>query len=303
MKCNLFNIVSFICLVLLSTFLQAQISDSKNIVSKNASLELLADGYIFTEGPAVDQNGNVFFTDQPYNKIIRWDAQTKKTSVFSSESGRSNGMYFDNKGNLITCADMDNQLWQFDNKGNHKIIYEDTLNAHNGPNDLWIDAKNGIYFTDPLYVRNYWKRDSISKRNGKNVYYLSSDRKSITTVDDNLVQPNGIVGTPDGKILYVADIGDSKTYVYAIQKDATLTNRKIFCEMGSDGMTVDNQGNVYLTGNGVHVFDKNGNKIAQIPVPESWTANVCFGGKDFNILFITAMDSVYGLKMNVKGVR
>jgi len=303
MKCNLFNIVSFICLVLLSTFLQAQISDSKNIVSKNASLELLADGYIFTEGPAVDQNGNVFFTDQPYNKIIRWDAQTKKTSVFSSESGRSNGMYFDNKGNLITCADMDNQLWQFDNKGNHKIIYEDTLNAHNGPNDLWIDAKNGIYFTDPLYVRNYWKRDSISKRNGKNVYYLSSDRKSISTVDDNLVQPNGIVGTPDGKILYVADIGDSKTYVYAIQKDATLTNRKIFCEMGSDGMTVDNQGNVYLTGNGVHVFDKNGNKIAQIPVPESWTANVCFGGKDFNILFITAMDSVYGLKMNVKGVR
>ena len=81
MKCNLFNIVSLICLVLLSTFLQAQISDSKHIVSKNASLELLADGYIFTEGPAVDQNGNVFFTDQPYNKIIRWDAQTKKTSL------------------------------------------------------------------------------------------------------------------------------------------------------------------------------------------------------------------------------
>ena len=303
MKCNLFNIVSLICLVLLSTFLQAQISDSKNIVSKNASLELLADGYIFTEGPAVDQNGNVFFTDQPYNKIIRWDAQTKKTSVFCSESGRSNGMCFDNKGNLITCADMDNQLWQFDNQGNHKVIYEDTLNAHNGPNDLWIDAKNGIYFTDPLYVRNYWKRDSISKRNGKNIYYLSSDRKSIITVDDNLVQPNGIVGTPDGKKLYVADIGDGKTYVYDIQKNATLSNRKIFCEMGSDGMTVDNQGNVYLTGNGVHVFDKNGKKIAYIPVPESWTANVCFGGKNLDILFITAMDSVYGLKMNVKGVR
>ena len=303
MKFNLFNIILSTCLVLISTFLKAQISDSKNIVSKDASLELFADGYIFTEGPAVDQNGNVFFTDQPYNKIIRWDATTKKMSVFCSESGRSNGMYFDKKGNLITCADMDNQLWQFDNEGNHKIIYEDTLNAHNGPNDLWIDAKNGIYFTDPLYVRNYWKRDSISKRNGKNVYYLSSDRKSITTVDDNLVQPNGIVGTPDGKKLYVADIGDSKTYVYDIQKDATLTNRKIFCEMGSDGMTVDNQGNVYLTGNGVHVFDKNGKKIAHIPVPESWTANVCFGGKDFNILFITAMDSVYGLKMNVKGVR
>jgi len=297
------NLFSTLYLLLFSVIGTAQISDASTIVAKNATLELLAEGYIFTEGPAVDQNGNVFFTDQPYNKIIRWDAQTKKTSVFSSESGRSNGMYFDNKGNLITCADMDNQLWQFDNKGNHKIIYEDTLNAHNGPNDLWIDAKNGIYFTDPLYVRNYWKRDSICKRNGKNIYYLSSDRKSIITVDDNLVQPNGIVGTPDGKKLYVADIGDGKTYVYAIQKDATLSNRKIFCEMGSDGMTVDNQGNVYLTGNGVHVFDKNGKKIAYIPVPESWTANVCFGGKNLDILFITAMDSVYGLKMNVKGVR
>ena len=297
------NLFSRLYLLLFSVIGTAQISEASTIVAKNATLELLGDGYIFTEGPAVDKKGNVFFTDQPYNKIIRWDATTKKMSVFCSESGRSNGMYFDKKGYLITCADMDNQLWQFDNEGNHKVIYEDTMNAHNGPNDLWIDAKNGIYFTDPLYVRNYWKRDSISKRNGKNVYYLSSDRKSIITVDDNLVQPNGIIGTPDGKKLYVADIGNSKTYVYDIQKDATLTNRKLFCEMGSDGMTVDNQGNVYLTGNGVHVFDKNGNKIAQIPVPESWTANVCFGGKDFNILFITAMDSVYGLKMNVKGVR
>jgi gluconolactonase len=251
----------------------------------------------------VDAEGNVFFTDQPYNKIIRWDAATKKTSVFSTDSGRSNGMYFDTNGNLITCADMDNQIWQFDKEGNHQVIYEDTINAHNGPNDLWMDKKNGIYFTDPLYVRNYWKRDSISKRNGRNVYYLSADRKKITAVATNFVQPNGIIGTPDGKKLYVADIGANKTYVYVIQKDASLSNRKLFCEMGSDGMTVDNQGNVYLTGDGVHVFDKNGKKIAHIPVPESWTANVCFGGKDLNILFITAMDSVYGLKMNVTGVR
>ena len=303
MKSKRTNLFSTACLFLLSALGTAQISDTSTIIAKNASLELLGDGFIFTEGPAVDKKGNVYFTDQPYNKIIRWDAETKKMSVFCSESGRSNGMYFDKKGYLITCADMDNQLWQFDKNGNHKVIYEDTLNALNGPNDLWLDKNDGIYFTDPLYIRNYWKRDSISKRNGKNVYYLSSDRKTIKTVDDNLVQPNGIVGTPDGKKLYVADIGANKTYVYEIQKDASLKNRKLFCDMGSDGMTVDNQGNVYLTGDGVHVFDKNGKKIAHIPVPESWTANVCFGGKDFNILFITAMDSVYGLQMNVKGVR
>lgn len=280
-----------------------QIIDSKNLIANNEKLELLAEGYIFTEGPIADKNGNVFFTDQPHNQIIRWDAETGKTTTFSDNSGRSNGLYFDKKGNLISCADMDNQLWQFDKKGNHKVIYEDKNKAHNGPNDLWIDTKNGIYFTDPLYVRNYWKRDSISKRTGNHVYYLSPDRKKISAVDENLKQPNGIVGTMDGEKLYVADINDNKTYVYDIQTDAMLANRRLFCEMGSDGMTVDNQGNVYLTGNGVHVFDKNGNKIAHIPVPESWTANICFGGKDFNILFITAMDSVYGLKMNVKGVR
>lgn len=303
MNIKITTIISTICLLLLSEILPAQIADSTTVISQNASLELLSDGFVFTEGPAVDKKGNVYFTDQPHNKIIRWDAITKKTSVFSSDSGRSNGMYFDKKGNLITCADMDNQIWQFDKKGNHKVIYEDKLNAHNGPNDLWMDKKNGIYFTDPLYVRNYWKRDSVSKRTGKNVYYVSPDRKKAMAVATDFIQPNGIIGTPDGKKLYIADIGANKTFVYDIQKDATLTNKKLFCEMGSDGMTVDNQGNVYLTGNGVHVFDKNGKKIVHIPVPESWTANVCFGGKDFNILFVTAMDSVYGLKMNVTGVR
>jgi gluconolactonase len=280
----------------------SQIADSKNLVATNEELELLADGYIFTEGPISDKNGNVFFTDQPNNKIIRWDAENGKTSVFSDDSGRSNGLYFDKKENLIACADMDNQLWQFDKKGKHKVIYEDKVNAHNGPNDLWIDAKNGIYFTDPLYVRNYWERDSVSKRTGKHVYYLSPDRKKIIAVDENLVQPNGIIGTADGKKLYVADINDQKTYVYDIQPDGTLRNRQVFCEMGSDGMTIDNQGNVYLTGNGVSVFNKNGFPVAHIPIPEKWTANVCFGGKNNDLLFITAMDAVYGLKMNVKGV-
>lgn len=279
-----------------------QIADSKNLVAPNEEIVLLADGYIFTEGPIADKKGNVFFTDQPNNQIIRWDAESEKTSVFSSNSGRSNGLYFDKKGNLIACADMHNQLWEFDKKGKHKVIYEDKKNAHNGPNDLWIDAKNGIYFTDPLYVRNYWERDSISKRSGNHVYYLSSDRKKITAVDDDLVQPNGIVGTADGKKLYVADINAQKTYSYDIQSDGTLHNRQLFCEMGSDGMTIDNQGNVYLTGNGVSVFNKDGFPVAHINIPKKWTANVCFGGKNNDLLIITAMDAVYSLKMNVKGV-
>ena len=202
----------------------AQITDSKNIVATDKKLELLADGYIFTEGPISDKNGNVFFTDQPNNKIIRWDAESGKTSVFTDDSGRSNGLYFDKKGNLIACADMDNQLWQFDKKGKHKVIYEDKVNAHNGPNDLWIDQKNGIYFTDPLYVRNYWKRDSVSKRNGKNVYYVSPDRKKVMAVATDFVQPNGIIGSPDGKFLYASNRAHESITVYAIDaKTGKLT--------------------------------------------------------------------------------
>jgi gluconolactonase len=114
-------------------------------------------------------------------------------------------------------------------------------------------------------------------------------------------QPNGIIGTPDGKTLYVADIGGRKSYVYDIQPDGTLANKKPFCEMGSDGMTIDEQGNVYLTGKGVTVFDKTGKKILQIDVAESWTGNVCFGGKDMKTLFITASKGLYAMKMSVKG--
>jgi gluconolactonase len=117
----------------------------------------------------------------------------------------------------------------------------------------------------------------------------------------DLRQPNGIIGTPDGKTLYVADIAAGKTYAYAIQADGTLADKKLFCEMGSDGMTLDAEGNVYLTGRGVIVFDKAGRKTKQIPVPERWTANVCFGGKDGRTLFITASKGLYALRMRVRG--
>ena len=117
----------------------------------------------------------------------------------------------------------------------------------------------------------------------------------------DLVQPNGIIGTPNGKKLYVADIGDRKTYSFKINKDGTLSDRKLFTEMGSDGMTIDSKGNVYLTGKGVTVFNKKGEQIEHIPIDEGWTANVTFGGKDRQTLFITAMGSVYTLRMKVRG--
>ena len=170
----------------------------------------------------------------------------------------------------------------------------------NGPNDVWLQPDGGLYFTDPYYQRDYWKRGP--KESPECVYHLSSDAKTITRVTEDLKQPNGIIGTPDGKILYIADIGAGKTYRYTIQRDGSLQDKKLFCELGSDGMTIDNEGNVYLTGHGVTVFDPNGRQIEHIKVDESWTANVCFGGSDRHTLFITASKGLYGLKMRVKGV-
>lgn len=282
----------------------AQISDRTSIVAKGATLKKLGSGYQFTEGPAADHKGNVYFTDQPNNRIIKWSASTGELTTFTDDAGRSNGLYFDKQGNLIGCADMNNQLWAFDKSANHTVLLENYQGKNfNGPNDLWIDPQGGIYFTDPLYKRNYWTRDPEMQIDGEHLYYLSPDRKKLSRVDENLVKPNGIIGTPDGKKLYVADIGDKKTYVYNINPDGSLSGRKLFTSLGSDGMTIDNKGNLYLTGKGVTVFDKTGEQIAHIPVDARWTANVCFGGSKRNLLFITAMDGVYGLKMKVKGVK
>ncbi len=277
--------------------------EKQGIIAPGAKVEKLADGFKFTEGPAVDAEGNVFFTDQPNDRICKWSVDGK-LSVFLQPCGRSNGLFFDESGYLYACADQDNELWFIDKQGHHSRLVKNYKDRKlNGPNDLWLDPKNGIYFTDPLYKRDYWTRDPAMQQDGQHVYYLSPDRKTFIRVTEDLVQPNGIIGTPDGKLLYIADIGDRKTYVYNIKADGTLSGKKLFCPMGSDGMTIDNEGNIYLTGRGVTVFNPAGEKIEQIPIDAGWTANVTFGGADRHTLFITAQTSIYGLRMRVKGVR
>ena len=273
---------------------------ASTIIAPNATLQRVSDQFKFTEGPAVDKAGAVYFTDQPNDKIWKYDADGK-LSLFMDKTGRSNGMYFDRKGNLITCADEKNELWSISPKGKITVLLTD-FQGHrlNGPNDLWIDPKGGIYFTDPYYQRDYWDRKKPDI-DGEKVYYLPKGKKEAILVDGDLKQPNGIVGTADGKHLYVADIRDNKTYKYQIQPDGTLTNRQLYVSQGSDGMTLDNKGNLYLTGKGVTVYNPAGEKIEFIPVPSRWVGNICFGGKDRSTLFITASEAVYTLPMQVKG--
>ncbi|MDF2157975.1 SMP-30/gluconolactonase/LRE family protein [Algoriphagus sp. CAU 1675] len=291
--------------LLVGNSLFAQIEDKKGIVAKDAELTKVQDGFSFTEGPAINRFGDVFFTDQPNNRIHKWNAISNEVTVFMEDAGRSNGMYFMLDGTLISCADEQNELWSIQTTGEKEVLVNSFRGKKlNGPNDVWVRPKGGLYFTDPLYPRPYWEgiRDKDMQQDGQHVYFLSADRSELFRVAEDLVKPNGIVGSPDGKYLYVADIGDNKTYRYEIREDGYLTNKTLFCDMGSDGMTIDDRGNIYLTGNGVTVFDRKGEQIAHIPVPAKWTANVVFGALDRKTLFITAMDAVYTLQMKTRGV-
>jgi len=288
-----------------SCLFMADCQNNKSIIAEGATVEKLADGFSFTEGPAVDKAGNVYFTDQPNDKIFKWSVDDKLTE-YATGQGRANGMYFDNEGNLLSCSDLNNELWQINADGSHVVLVSDFDGKKlNGPNDLWVHPKTGgIYFTDPLYPREYWtSRSAEMQQDGQHVYYISPDYMSVTRVATDFKQPNGIIGTPDGKTLYVADIGDRKTYAYDIQNDGTLAGKRLLCEMGSDGMTIDSEGNIYLTGRGVTVFNPAGEQILNIPVEAGWTANACFGGSDMKWLYITASQGFYRIRMNVKGVK
>jgi gluconolactonase len=263
--------------------------------------ELIASQFTFTEGPASDKSGYIYFTDQPNDKIYFWNWKTNKVELFLDKTGRANGTYFDKNDDLITCSDENGEIWKISKNKNIKVLSKGFEGKRlNGPNDLWIDKFGGMYFTDPLYERDYWKNfhQEIPQ---KNLYYRNGNG-TISKLE-TFIQPNGIIGSEKLKKLYVSDIDAGKTYVYDILGEGKLSEKKLFCEMGSDGMTLDSQGNLYLTGKGVTIFNKNGQKITNIPIPEDWTSNVTFGGKNDSTLFITASRSVYVLPMNVSGIK
>ena len=275
-----------------------------SVIAPGAKLEKLTGDLKFGEGPTCDANGNVFFTDQPNDRILEWSVDGK-LSTFMQPAGRANGMYFDAKGNLIACADEKNELWSVTPDKKVTVLVKGYQGKYlNGPNDVWVAPDGGMYITDPFYKRQWWDHDTMAL-DGEKVFYLSPDRKKIVPVAEDFKKPNGITGTPDGKTLFVADIRGDQTWRYDILPDGLLTNKTLFCPKGSDGMTIDAEGNLYLcatgTTNGVTVFDKTGKQIEHIDVPEPWSANVSFGGKDHQTLFIAASKSLYSIRLTVKG--
>lgn len=283
-----------------SMSLSAQDGDLSKVIRPGTEVEKLSDEFSFTEGPAADSKGNVYFTDQPNDRIMMWSTDGI-LSTYMQPSGRSNGMFIDKFGYLWSCADEKNELWRISSDKKVEIVLTGFDNKlFNGPNDVFVTPDGAVYITDPFYRRRWWNHSAMPQEKQR-VYYLSPDRKTLKIVDDNMVQPNGIVGTPDGKKLYIADIGAKKTWSFTINDDGSLGNKTLFCEMGSDGMTIDRKGNIYLTGNGVTIYDKTGKRLGNIAVPENWTANVCFGDKDRKSLYITASKGFYRIRTIVKG--
>ena len=272
------------------------------MLAPGAVVEKIPGEFLFTEGPTADAAGNVYFSDQPNNRILKYDTAGVLTT-FLEPAGRTNGMTLDNAGHIIAAADEKNELWSIDIATKKATVLVSTYEGKplNGPNDIWVHPTTGrIYFTDPFYSRAYWNRGP--RENVETVYVYSPSDKSLKRLDDDLGQANGIIGTPDGRTLYVADIRNRQTFGYDIAADGTLTNKRLFCEFGSDGMTIDSEGNVYhSTGGAVQVFDKSGTRIETIVAPEN-PANMVFGGADRQTLFITARTGFYKVKMRVKGV-
>ena len=283
--------------VLLSVVVACYCAEGASVVAREAEVEKLAGNFNFTEGPAADVEGNVYFTDIPNNRIHKWSLDGK-LNTFRENSGGANGLFFDKSGNLLICEGGGRRLISISPRGKVTVLAERYQNKRfNSLNDLWIDPKGGVYFTDP----RYGPRDGM-EQDGEHVYYLSPDRKDLVRVIDDMTRPNGVIGTADGRKLYVADHGAGKTFSYAINGDGTLSDKELLAPEGSDGMTIDNEGNIYLTTSVVAVYNKNGEKIEEIKIPER-PANVCFGGKDRRTLFITARTSLYSIKMRVKDGR
>lgn len=283
-------------LFFISIFTAGQPESAISPVRPSAVPQKIAGSFQFTEGITADPNGTLYFSDIPAGLIYRISLDGTLSKYI--ETNRSNGLQVTPDGSLIVCESAGlRRLLRIDRQKNI-IALADGYNGKkfNSPNDCWLDPKGGVYMTDP----RYGSRDDM-QQDGEHVYYITPDRRVIRVIDD-MIRPNGLIGTPDGALLYVADHAAGKTWLYDIQKDGTLTNKRLFCSDGSDGMTLDSRGNVYLTWRRqVKIYAPNRQLLDTIDLPENPT-NVCIGGPERQTLYINTPSSVYAIDLITKAV-
>ncbi|MGM0493962.1 MAG: SMP-30/gluconolactonase/LRE family protein [Armatimonadota bacterium] len=286
--------LAIIVLVLASGMMAGAQNDAR-VVAEGAEPVLVQDGFEFTEGPARTAVNAVVFSDVRTSRRYGWVPGTNEVTLVAEDTGGANGMYFAPDGDLVVCEGERGRMTAVAPDGEITVLADEYDGARfNRPNDVWVAPDGGVYFTDPLYGEGELTQD------GEHVYYIPPDGGDVVRVIDWMVKPNGLIGTPDGKMLYITDAGDGKTWGFTIEEDCSLTDRSLYVEHGGDGMTIDAEGNVYLATEGVMAFTPEGELIEQIDLPVRPT-NMCFAGPDLRTLFITARGSTFTVQMRVQG--
>lgn len=286
--------VAIVGLLLVSGML-ASAQEEGGVVAEGAEPTLVRDQFAFTEGPARAADGGVVFSDVRAGRRHRWTPDDGAVTLVAEDTGGANGLYFAPTGNLVVCESARGRITSIAPDGEVTVLADEYEGARfNRPNDLWVAPDGGVYFSDPLYGGGEPTQD------GEHVYYIPPDGGDVVRVIDDMVRPNGLIGTPDGRTLYITDHGDGKTWRFAVGEDGSLSERCLFVEHGGDGMTIDAEGNVYLATETVMAFSPEGELIESIELPVRPT-NMCFAGPDLRTLFITARDSVFTVQMRVAG--
>lgn len=273
------------------------LAQTSDLVAAGAEPELLTDGFIFTEGPAADADGNIYFSDIPANRNYVWTT-AGELQTFRENSSGTNGLFFDQNWQLFAAEGGAGRITRLADDASATVVVDEYQGQpFNSPNDLWVDADGGIYFTDPRYGD-----ESNNPQPGYYVYYLAPGSDEAEAIITDLVKPNGIIGTRDGSTLYVADHLGNETYAYSIDEPGQVSNKRLIAAQGSDGLTLDEHGNLYLTGGtNITVYSPEGELLDTITFPLA-PANMTFGGPERDVLYVTARSSLFALQMNVRGM-
>lgn len=287
-------------LSLSAAHLGAQDTQPAGFLPDGSKVKQLATGMKFTEGPVwLPEKSIVVFSDIPNSMLMQWSEKDGLKPF--RKSAHANGNILDSKGQLLTCQHSGRNVVRTEKDGSIKVL----VDAHDGkklnsPNDLAQHKDGSIWFTDP----SYGLRGKPGEYPGRWVFRLDTSTGKTNVIYKGFDMPNGIVFSPDYSRVYIADTGRIGIIRAFDVKGTTIADKPAFeIPIRCDGMCVDTEGNIYTTSRGgIHIFDKTGKKLGVIPTPEH-PANVCFGGKDFDTLFITARKSLYSVKTLKTGMR
>jgi gluconolactonase len=279
------------------------------VVGAAVTYETLADGYLFTEGPAWDaRNRRLLFSDIPGNLIAQWSPASGK-GVFRSPSNMSNGLAWDREGRLLCCEHATSRLTRTEADGRITVLASTYEGKElNSPNDVVVKTDGGIYFTDPAYGRmEYYGKPRPVQLGHRGVYRVAPDGQRLTLLADDFGQPNGLCFSADERRLFVNDTERGHIRVFDVRADGTLGNGRIWAELSGegpgapDGMKIDSEEHLYCCGpGGIHVFDRAAKCLGVIRVPHG-TANFTWGEEDLKSLFITATGTLFRIRVKVPG--